>query len=251
MVTTMAFLQYYLKSSTKRGWEMSSLLVAIQISPRQFSKKDFGFPISSFIFCCFNNNYKILPETFDGWMKVLKAVEGSVLWLFQDNNWVVNNLKEEAQKRGVSESRLVFAKRLPLDEHLARHRQADLFLDTFPYNAHTTASDALWAGLPVLTLMGESFASRVAASLLNAIDLPELITSSQEQYEALAIELANNPAKFKALKAKLEANRLTTPLFDTPRFTKHLEDAYTKIYERYHADLPVEHIYIEDKYKSH
>jgi predicted O-linked N-acetylglucosamine transferase (SPINDLY family) len=204
-------------------------------------------PINSFIFCCFNNNYKILPATFDGWMRILIAVEGSVLWLFQDNDWVTNNLKNEAQKRGVSESRIVFAKRLPLDEHLARHRQADLFLDTVPYNAHTTASDALWAGLPVLTLMGESFASRVAASLLRAIDLPELITSSQEDYEALAIELATNPDKLKAIKTKLETNRLTTPLFDTPRFTKHLEDAYKKMYERYHADLPLEHIYIEDE----
>jgi predicted O-linked N-acetylglucosamine transferase (SPINDLY family) len=174
-----------------------------------------------------------------------------VLWLFQDNDWVVNNLKEEAQKRGISEGRLVFAKRLPLSEHLARHRQADLFLDTFPYNAHTTASDALWAGLPLLTLMGESFASRVAASLLTAIDLPELITNSQEDYESLAIELATNPAKLKEIKTKLESNRLTTPLFDTPRFTKHLEDAYTKIYERYHADLPQEHIYIEDELKLH
>ena len=130
---------------------------------------------------------------------------------------------------------------------MARHRQADLFLDTFPYNAHTTASDALWAGLPVLTMMGESFASRVAASLLTAIDLPELITSSQEHYEALAIELATYPAKLKAIKTKLDSNRLTTPLFDTPRFTKHLEDAFIKIYKRYHADLPPEHIYIEEE----
>jgi predicted O-linked N-acetylglucosamine transferase (SPINDLY family) len=217
------------------------------ISDRQISRTELGLPKDSFVFCCFNNNYKILPETFDGWMRVLTVVEGSVLWLFQDNDWVVNNLKKEAQERGVEADRLVFAKRLPLDEHLARHRQADLFLDTFPYNAHTTASDALWAGLPLLTMMGESFASRVAASLLTAIDLPELITKSQKDYEALAIELATNPAKLKAIKAKLESNRLTTPLFDTPRFTKHLEDAYTKMYERYHADLPPEHIYIEEE----
>jgi predicted O-linked N-acetylglucosamine transferase (SPINDLY family) len=221
------------------------------ISDQQFSRAELGLPEDSFVFCCFNNNYKILPETFDGWMRILIAVEGSVLWLFQDNDWVVNNLKEEAQKRGISEGRLVFAKRLHLSEHLARHRQADLFLDTFPYNAHTTASDALWAGLPLLTLMGESFASRVAASLLTAIDLPELITNSQEDYESLAIELATNPAKLKEIKTKLESNRLTTPLFDTPRFTKHLEDAYTKIYERYHADLPPEHIYIEDELELH
>jgi predicted O-linked N-acetylglucosamine transferase (SPINDLY family) len=215
------------------------------ISDKQFSRAELGLPKDVFVFCCFNNNYKILPETFDGWMRILTAIEGSVLWLFQDNDWVTNNLKKEAQKRGVSESRLVFAKRLPLDEHLARHRQADLFLDTFPCNAHTTASDALWAGLPVLTMMGESFASRVAASLLTAIGLPELITNSQKDYEALAIELASNPAKLKAIKAKIETNRLTTPLFDTPRFTKHLEDAYTKIYKRYHADLTPDHIDIQ------
>ena len=123
---------------------------------------------------------------------------------------------------------------------------ADLFLDTLPYNAHTTASDALWAGLPVLTCMGEGFASRVAASLLNAIELPELITTSQAEYEAKAIELANNPAKLKAIKDKLDCNRLTTSLFDTPRFTKHIEVAYMKIYERYQADLPPDHIYIEN-----
>jgi predicted O-linked N-acetylglucosamine transferase (SPINDLY family) len=221
------------------------------ISDKQFSRTELGLPEDIFVFCCFNNNYKILPETFDGWMRILTAVEGSVLWLFQDNDWVTNNLKREAQKRGVSESRLFFAKRLPLDEHLARHRNADLCLDTFPYNAHTTASDALWTGLPLLTLMGESFASRVAASLLTAIDLPELITSSQEHYEALAIELATNPIKLKAIKAKLETNRLTKPLFDTPLFTKHLEDAYTKIYKRYQADLPPEHIYIVDETLAH
>jgi predicted O-linked N-acetylglucosamine transferase (SPINDLY family) len=214
------------------------------ISDKQFSRAELELPENSFVFCCFNNNFKIQPSTFDGWMRILKAVQGSVLWLLQDNEFASKNLKKEAQERGVEASRLVFAKRLPLEEHLARHRQADLFIDTFPYNAHTTASDALWAGLPVLTLMGESFASRVAASLLTAIDLPELITSTQEHYEGLAIELATNPAKLKAIKTKLEANRLTTPLFDTPRFTKHLEEAYAKMYERYHADLPPDHIYI-------
>jgi len=217
------------------------------ISDKQFSRAELELPQDSFVFCCFNNNYKILPSTFDSWMRILKAVQGSILWLLQDNEFAYENLKKEAQERGVDASRLVFAKRLPLEEHLARHRQADLFLDTSPYNAHTTASDALWAGLPVLTMTGESFASRVAASLLTAIGLLELITSSQEHYEALAIELATNPTKLKVIKAKLERNRLTTPLFDTPRFTKHLEEAYTKIYERYHADLPPEHIYIEEE----
>jgi predicted O-linked N-acetylglucosamine transferase (SPINDLY family) len=134
---------------------------------------------------------------------------------------------------------------MPLPEHLARHRQADLFLDTFPYNAHTTTSDALWTGLPVLTLMGQSFASRVAASLLTAIGLPELITTTPEAYEALAIELAGNSEKLIALKQKLASNRLTTPLFDTPQFTKGLEQAYLKMYQRYQADLMPEHLFLE------
>jgi predicted O-linked N-acetylglucosamine transferase (SPINDLY family) len=215
------------------------------ISDRQFTRQELGLPENGFVFCCFNNNFKILPATFAGWMRILKAVEGSVLWLFQDNSWVVENLKQEASNHGVDPSRLVFAERMPLSEHLARHRQAGLFLDTFPYNAHTTTSDALWTGLPVLTLMGNSFASRVAASLLNAMGLPELICNSQEDYEALAIELANNPEKFIALKQKLVSNRLTTPLFDTPQFTKGLERVYVQMYERYQADLPPEHLLAE------
>jgi len=214
------------------------------ISDRQFTRQELGLPEHGFVFCCFNNNFKILPATFEGWMRILKIVEGSVLWLFQDNSWAVENFKKEAEKQGISADRLVFAERMPLPEHLARHRQADLFLDTFPYNAHTTASDALWAGLPVLTCMGESFASRVAASLLNAIGLPELITHTQAEYEALAIELATNPHKLADIKLKLAKNRLTTPLFDTPLFTKNLESAYIKMYERYQDDLQPDHITI-------
>ncbi|QWD94695.1 tetratricopeptide repeat protein [Polynucleobacter sp. MG-Unter2-18] len=214
------------------------------ISDRQFTRQDLDLPEKGFVFCCFNNNYKILPATFASWMRILKAVEGSILWLFQDNSWAVENLKKEAEKQGIAADRLVFAERLPLPEHLARHRQADLFLDTFPYNAHTTTSDALWAGLPVLTLIGRSFASRVAASLLKAIGLPELITSTQEEYEALAIELAINPNKLKDIKLKLAKNRLTTPLFDTPLFTKNLEVAYSEMYERYQDDLQPDHITI-------
>ena len=177
-------------------------------------------------------------------MRILRAVEGSVLWLLQDNSWAAENLKKEAEKQGVAPDRLVFAERLPLPEHLARHRQADLFLDTFPYNAHTTTSDALWAGLPVLTLMGRSFASRVAASLLNAIGLPELITFTQKEYEALAIELATNPKILVDIKLKLARNRLNAPLFDTPLFTKNLEAAYIKMMEQYQADLQPDHIAI-------
>ena len=212
------------------------------ISDRKFTRQELGLPEYGFIFCCFNNNYKILPETFARWMRILKAVEGSILWLFQDNPWVAENLKKEAEKQGIAADRLVFAERLPLPEHLARHRQADLFLDTFPYNAHTTASDALWAGLPVLTLMGQSFASRVAASLLNAIDLPQLITKTQEEYESLAIELARNTQKLEDIKLRLAHNRLTTQLFDTPLITRNLEAAYIQIYERYQMGLEPNHI---------
>lgn len=152
------------------------------------------------------------------------------------------NLRKEAAARGIDPQRLIFAKRLPLADHLARHRLADLFLDTLPYNAHTTASDALWAGLPVLTQIGETFAGRVAASLLNAIGLPELITSTPQAYEDLAIELATNPEKLAAIKDKLANNRLTTPLFDTQRFTRHIEAAYTAMYEQFQANLPPDHI---------
>jgi predicted O-linked N-acetylglucosamine transferase (SPINDLY family) len=214
------------------------------ISDRQFTKQELGLPENGFVFCCFNNNFKILPATFTSWMRILKATEGSVLWLLQDNSWVVENLKKEAQKQGVDAQRLVFADRLPISEHLARHSQADLFLDTFPYNAHTTASDALWAGLPVLTMMGQSFASRVAASLLNVIGLPELITNTQEQYETLAVELAQSPLKLAEIKLKLANNRLITPLFDTPVFTKNIEAAYLKMIERYQTDMMPDHVTI-------
>jgi predicted O-linked N-acetylglucosamine transferase (SPINDLY family) len=207
------------------------------IAAQAFSKAESGLPQTGFVFCCFNSNYKIMPNTFDSWMRILMQVEGSVLWLLEDHARTVANLKKEAERRGVNEQRLVFAKPLPLEEHLARHRLADLFLDTLPYNAHTTASDALWAGLPVLTCTGETFASRVAASLLNAIHLPELITSTTDAYEALAVELATNPELLRAIKDKLAGNRLTTPLFDTRLFTRNLESAYTEMAGRYQAGL--------------
>ena len=165
-----------------------------------------------FVFCCFNGNYKIMPHVFDCWMRILKQVEGSVLWLLEDNVAAANNLRREAVARGVDAKRLVFAKHLPRSEHLARHRLADLFLDTLPVNAHTTASDALWAGLPVLTCLGETFAGRVAASLLNAVGLPELITTNIESYERMAIDLATHPEKLATIKCRLADNRLTTPI---------------------------------------
>ena len=213
------------------------------ISNRRFTRQEHGLPEDDFVFCCFNSNYKILPDIFASWMRILHAVEGSVLWVFQDNPWVIENLKSEALNFGICINRLIFAEQIPLAEHLARHHQADLFLDTLPYNAHTTTSDALWTGLPVLTLTGKSFASRVAASLLNAIGLPELITSSQEEYEALAIKLAKTPQKLADIKSKLASNRLTSPLFDTPLFTKNLEDAYIKMHERYRSGLQPNHIF--------
>ena len=209
------------------------------------SRQELNLPTSWFVYCCFNANYKITPTTFDGWMRILKKVPESVLLLYTDIKSAAENLKLEAEKRGVNPDRLIFGGRLLRKEYLARCMAADLFLDTLPYNAGASASDALWAGLPVLTCMGESFASRVAASLLYAIKLPELVTETQADYEALAIEMATNPGKLKAIKDKLESNRLTTPLFDTAQFAKHIEAAYTNMYERYQADLPADNIYIE------
>jgi predicted O-linked N-acetylglucosamine transferase (SPINDLY family) len=213
-------------------------------SGEQPTRQSLGLPEKSFVFCCFNNNHKIVPTCFDLWMRILKAVDGSVLWLLEDNAAAAENLKKEAMKRGVDGDRLVFAKRAAALEHMMRHRAADLFLDTLPYNAHTTASDALWMGLPVLTLMGESFAGRVAASLLNAVGLPELITHTAEEYAALAIALATDFESLRGLRARLEKNRLTQPLFDTPLFTRNLESAYIKMYEVYQLDLSPEHILI-------
>ena len=214
------------------------------VGDRKFSRAEIGLPDMEFVFCCFNNNFKILPDLFDSWMAILGQVEGSVLWLLEDNARAAENLGQEAAARGVDPGRLVFAKRMPLADHLARHRLADLFLDTLPYNAHTTASDALWAGLPVLTRTGETFAGRVATSLLNAIGLPELATRTREDYEGLAIELATHPERLASIKDKLAHNRLTTPLFDTQLFTRHIESAYRAMYERYQAGLPPEHLYV-------
>ena len=209
-----------------------------KIAQGTITRADQGLPVSGFVFCCFNNNYKITPGTFDIWMRILTEVEASVLLLLMDNPLAAEKIVMEAVKRGVSGNRIIFAGRLPLADHLARHVLADLFLDTLPYNAHTTASDALWAGLPVLTCGGDAFASRVAASLLNAIDLPELVAQSAEDYQALAIRLATRPGELDKIKRKLAVNRLTTPLFNSPSFAKHIEDAYSQMYARYQSGLP-------------
>jgi len=215
------------------------------ISDKKFTKKNFGLPETGFVFCCFNNNYKILPEIFDSWMRILEAVEGSVLFLYADNELSEKNLKREAEERGVDSKRLIFGKFVTRVEYLARYQSCDLFLDTTPYNAGTTASDALWAGVPVLTLIGNSFPSRIAASLLNGINLPELIATSQEEYENLAVELANNPEKLALIKKKLSENRLNTPLFDTPLFTRNIEKAFEEIFDRYQMGLIPENIAID------
>ncbi len=204
-----------------------------EISARAVTRSEMGLPENGFVFCCFNNSFKISPAEFDVWMRLLEKVEGSVLWLLNSNPWVEPNLRREAQKRNIDPERLVFAQRVPISDHLARHRLADLFLDTFNYNAHSTASDALWSGLPVVTKFGQGFASRVGAGLLNAIDLAELITKSEEEYERLALELALNPAKLGELKEKLSEHRLKKPLFDSEKFARHIEQAYRRIYGRY------------------
>ena len=223
--------------ATDRDWLISDKIIA---------RADVGLPQKGFVFCCFNNAYKILPHLFDRWMRILRQVDGSVLWLLTDNATARDNLRKAAEARGVNSERLIFANSMPQGDHLARHQQADLFLDTLPYNAHTTASDALWMGLPVLTLIGETFAGRVAASLLTAIHLPELITTTPEAYERMAVELARDPKKLAVVKRKLGENRLTTPLFDTKLFTKHIEAAYTAIYQRHQADLLPDHIFISN-----
>ena len=217
-----------------------------KIADKIFTKKELGLPVEKFIFCCFNNNFKITPSMLDSWVKILKGVKDSVIWLLEDTETSLVNLRKEAQKRGVDPNRLIFAKRIDLPEHLARHKCADLFLDTLPCNAHTTASDALWAGLPILTCVGKSFASRVTASLLKAIEVPELITYDLKQYEKTAIELALNPEKLQNIKNKLRENKLKTPLFDTKRYTENLENLYKKMYKNYINGEMLVNIYLEE-----
>jgi predicted O-linked N-acetylglucosamine transferase (SPINDLY family) len=189
-----------------------------------------GLPDLGFVYCCFNNHFKITREMFDVWMRLLKAVSGSVLWLLEDNPVTSANLRGEAQARGI-EPRLVFAPRVPLAEHLARHSVADLFLDTLPYNAHTTASDALWAGCPLLTVTSQTFPSRVAGSLLRTVGLPELISHSLSEYEEMALRLARDGDLMNDLRSRLEANRKTSRLFDGGLFARAVEKAYRTMWQ--------------------
>jgi predicted O-linked N-acetylglucosamine transferase (SPINDLY family) len=211
------------------------------ISDRIFSREELGLPSAAFVFSCFNNSYKILPEVFDRWMRILRQTQNGVLWLQQADATIAGNLRREASRRGVDGRRLIFADRVAsLSEHLARLRAADLFLDTLPYNAHATTLDSLWAGVPLLTYPGESFASRVAASLLRTAGLPELIAGSPSQYEETALQLAADPVRLGRLRRKL-AER-DTSLFDTEQYTRNIEAAYEAIYERYHSGSSPDHI---------
>jgi predicted O-linked N-acetylglucosamine transferase (SPINDLY family) len=185
------------------------------------------------VFCNFNHSYKLTPKTFALWMRIVKRVPGSVLWLFQGDNPVfAGNIRREAGKHGVGPEQLAFAGLVPSEENLARLKLADLSLDSLPYNAHTTAADVLWTGAPILTLRGTTWPGRVAASLLGAIGLPELVTETEAEFEAKAVQLARDPAALAHLKQKLAANRRTTPLFDTARWTRHAEDAYAQMHAR-------------------
>jgi len=218
-----------------------------EIPPRKtFTRKDLGLPEKGFVFCCFNNTYKFTPATFDSWARILEQAEGSVLIIFANNDLSKINLAKEIVLRGIDSSRLIFGDGLERSDYLARYRVVDLFLDTHPYNAGTTASDALRMGLPMITYIGKSYQARMGASILNALNLPELITITPKEYESLAVDLATNPDKFKIIKDKLVSNLASAPLYDTKLFVKNLEFAYTKIYERHNKGLKPDHIYVEE-----
>lgn len=215
---------------------------------RQFTRKDCGLPNDGFVFCSFNNSYKITPAEFDIWMRLLDQVEGSVLWLLDGGESAKANLRREAEQRGQDPNRLIFAPRVPQADHLARHQVADLVLDTFVVNGHATVSDALWAGVPVLTRPGQQFAARVGASLVSAVGLPEMIATSVEDYEARALALARDPDALASLRSKLQRNRLTTPLFDTLGFTRMLERAFDMAHARSQRGLPPAHLEVTDTF---
>jgi len=216
-----------------------------EISGKKFKRKDFNLPNNCFIFCCFNNSYKINPVIFNVWMNILKKSNNSILWLLEENSLNKKNILKEAKNLGVLEDRIIFADRIKNEEHLARHKLADLFLDTLPYNAHTTASDALWSGLPILTCLGKNFQGRVAASLLNSVGLSNLITKSLDEYERLAIQFAIKEKNIIDIKNKLYNNLKSSSLFNTEIFTYNIEKAYKEIYERYKSNLKPDNIIIK------
>lgn len=221
----------------------------LKISDRTLTRAECGLPETGFVFCSFNHDYKITPQVFEIWMCLLAKVEGSVLWLMKLNEPAQNNLRHEAERHGIAANRLIFAQRVPLvEDHLARYRQADLFLDTYPYNAHTTAADALFAGLPLVTYMGNCFQGRVAGSLLHTLGMPELATHSLADYEALALKLATNPNQLADLKIKLKEQRQNSPLFNTELFCRNIEAAYITMWEKYQNGEAADHFTVT---KSH
>ena len=203
------------------------------ISNENLSRSEFGLPENGIVFCCFNNNYKITADEFNIWMRILIKNKKSVLWLKKSNKWSKENIQLAAKERGVNPKRIIFAEKLPIEKHLASYKLADIFIDTFSYNAHTTATEALWAGLPVITKIGKGFAARVAGSLLSALDLKELITASEIEYENLIKKLASDPIELNKIKQKLDRNKLSSPLFNSTEYTLHLENAFVKIYKNY------------------
>ncbi|GLT18204.1 hypothetical protein GCM10007938_19820 [Vibrio zhanjiangensis] len=217
-----------------------------KISKTLPTRQELGLPEQGLVFCCFNSPYKISPAEFNIWMEVLKKVKDSVLWLFSSNAQAEKNLKRHAEQSGINSQRIVFAHLVSQEDHLARYQQADLFLDTFNVNAHTTASDALWAGVPVITKSGKGFAARVSASLLHAVGLPELVTQTEEEYQHLILTLANDPEKRSKIKQTLSVNRLSQPLFDTKRYTKNLEKAYSMVYQDYFEKKPCTDIWVTE-----
>jgi predicted O-linked N-acetylglucosamine transferase (SPINDLY family) len=221
-------------------WLPDSFIVSdrkLHISERTPTRAECALPETAFVFCCFNSTYKITPEVFDIWMRLLRENANSVLWLVE-NSTASANLRKEAEKRGVASERLIFSPKVPLGDHLARQRQADLFLDTLPYNGGTMASMALWSGLPVLTCLGSTFVGRMAASVLKAVGLPDLVTTSLKDYEVLALKLAQDPSLLASFKDKLARNRNFYPLFDTKRSARHIEAAYTTMWKRYQRGEP-------------
>jgi len=216
-----------------------------RIAERVFRRDELGPPASGFVYCCFNSTYKILPDMFACWMRILVRVPGSVLLLYADREETRRNLCQQAQMRGVNPDRILFAGRLPPEEYRAQYRSMDLFLDTLPFNAGTTASDALWAGLPLLTCAGSAFAARMAASLLQTLGLPELVASTLGEYEEIAVRLAQQPAQLADLRQRLAQNRISTPLFDTQAFTRDLESGFMRAWQRHLDGWPPADIRID------